>query len=265
MNPALTHGAFSWSELMTSDAAKANAFYEKIFGWATQTMPMPQGNYFVQMNGELPVAGIMDLPQEGMPTAWMYYVTVDSVDETLEKVVSLGAQIVMPPMDIATVGRMAVIQDPQGAYLTVITYEPMPEGTDPNCVNFADAFTKAGSFSWFSLQTTDVKAACDFYSAAFGWTYQVMEMPMGPYHSIMVGEVGVGGIIPLAQEGIPPHWSSFVTVDDADAISAAAAAEGGAVIVPPMDIQPVGRFSMIQDPTGGMLNVIKYVPMEQPA
>jgi len=58
----------------------------------------------------------------GMPPAWISYVTVDSVDTTAQQAEKLGGKILMPPRDIPEVGRFAVIQDPQGASIAIITY-----------------------------------------------------------------------------------------------------------------------------------------------
>ncbi len=261
MHPSLTHGAFSWSELMTSDPKAACDFYASILPWSSQTMPMPEGDYYLQMlGGKMPVAGMM-APPEPMPTFWSYYITVDSVDKALEIATEEGAKVMFGPVDIPATGRMAGFQDPQGAYVSVITFEKMDDMPD---VNFADAFRTPGAFSWFSLQTSDVEAAKVFYTKLCGWTFRTDMMEMGPYTSILVDDdVAIGGIMPIMQEGTPPHWNSFITVEDADATAVAVSSNGGTVIVPPMDIPTVGRFSLIQDPTGGMINVIKYLP--QPA
>ena len=64
------------------------------------------------------------------------------------------------------------------------------------------------------------------------------------------------------EEGLPPHWGAYVTVDDADATAASASSAGGTILVPPTDIEQVGRFTTIQDPTGAVLHFIKYVPMQ---
>lgn len=123
-----THGAFSWSELMTPSPSGATEFYGGLFGWTLETMDMPTGKYTVASVNGTPVAGIMDSNACGdgappMPTSWSCYVTVDNVDEAIAKCTSLGGKVVMPPMDVPTVGRMACIQDPQGATISVITYE----------------------------------------------------------------------------------------------------------------------------------------------
>jgi predicted enzyme related to lactoylglutathione lyase len=120
-----THGAFSWSELTTSDPTAASEFYGTLFGWKVQTMDMGTGPYRVLKVGDASVGGIMGKPPgapAGMPSMWGCYVTVDDVDATLAKAKSLGGSVLMEPMEVKGVGRMAVIRDPQGAMLSVITY-----------------------------------------------------------------------------------------------------------------------------------------------
>ena len=121
-----THGAFSWSELTTSDPAVAAAFYGKLFGWTLQTMDMGEGTgpYQVVKVGETSVGGIMGLPPDtpSMPPHWGCYVTVNDVQETLAQCLALGGKTLVPAMDVPGVGRMAVIQDPQGAVLSVMAY-----------------------------------------------------------------------------------------------------------------------------------------------
>ena len=125
MDPYKTHGAFSWSELMTSNPKAATEFYGTLFGWKVETSDMGSRPYHVVKIGDTSVGGIMGKPPgtpAGMPSMWGCYVTVDNVEETLAKVKSLGGAVLMEPMDVKGVGRMAVIQDPQGAALSVIAY-----------------------------------------------------------------------------------------------------------------------------------------------
>ncbi len=125
MNPFETPGAFSWSELMTSDPKAACDFYGRLFGWKVETSDMGSGPYHVLKAGDAAVGGIMGRPPgtpADMPSMWGCYVTVKSVDETLAAVRRLGGGVLMEPMDVKGVGRMAVIRDPQGAALSVIQY-----------------------------------------------------------------------------------------------------------------------------------------------
>lgn len=120
-----TPGAVSWTELMTSDPKAACEFYGKLFGWKTETMDMGTGPYNVIKVGEAAIGGIMGKPPgtpADMPPMWGSYVTVANLDETLAAVKKLGGGVLMEPMEVKTVGRMAVIRDPQGAALSVIQY-----------------------------------------------------------------------------------------------------------------------------------------------
>lgn len=124
MDVMKTHGAFSWSELITSDPAAASEFYAKLFGWTIKEMGPEMNGYRVANIGNDGVGGIMATPPDakGMPPAWGVYVTVKDLDQTLATAKQLGAKICMEPMDVPGVGRMAVFSDPQGATLSVIQY-----------------------------------------------------------------------------------------------------------------------------------------------
>ena len=119
-----THGAFSWSELITSDPAAASDFYAKLFGWKIQEMGPEMGGYRVANIGEAGIGGLMATPPEakGMPPRWGVYVTVTDLDKTLADAKAMGATTCMEPMDVPGVGRMAAFNDPQGAMISVIQY-----------------------------------------------------------------------------------------------------------------------------------------------
>ena len=124
MDPYKTPGAFSWNELMTTDPEAAGRFYSGLFGWSVRNMDMGTGPYHVASVGDTQVCGIMAMPPDAgpMPPAWGCYVTVDNVDATIARCTELGGKTLMPPMDVQGVGRMAVLQDPQGAVFSVMAY-----------------------------------------------------------------------------------------------------------------------------------------------
>jgi predicted enzyme related to lactoylglutathione lyase len=120
-----THGAFSWTELMTTDVAAAKTFYTKLFGWTTEEMSVTPGmTYTVVKVAGNGIGGIMACPQgpQDKPPHWMTYVTVDDVDAIAKNAQQLGGKVLMGPQDIPTVGRFCVIQDPQGAVISAIKY-----------------------------------------------------------------------------------------------------------------------------------------------
>ena len=124
-----------------------------------------------------------------------------------------------------------------------------------------DAFQTHGAFSWNELMTPDPGAAANFYRQLLGWEFDTMSMGDGPYRVVKVEGQAVGGIMgtpPNAPPGMPPMWGCYVTVDNADETAGECAALGGKVLMPPTDIQGVGRFSVLQDPQGAVFSVIAY-------
>ena len=108
-------GEFSWNELVTQDVDASKKFYSSLFGWKPETFGGPASDYILFKQADTMIGGLMKCPQPGLPTHWLAYVTVEDVDATAVQAKKLGARIVVEPFDIPTVGRIAVLVDPQGA------------------------------------------------------------------------------------------------------------------------------------------------------
>ncbi len=116
-------GAWCWNELAAHDPQKSTAFYCQL-GFVEQKMEMPEmGTYHVLNSDGKPRAGVMKSPMPEAPQAWMPYVQVQNVDQTIEKAKKLGAQVQLAPSDVATVGRLAIFIDPLGGWLGVLAPE----------------------------------------------------------------------------------------------------------------------------------------------
>lgn len=121
-------GAIAWCELMTTDPDAAASFYTALLGLDTDRQTMEHGvEYTVLMAAGEPAAGIMALPDElramQIPPHWNVYFQVADVDATVAAVTAAGGAVNMPPTDIATVGRVAFVRDPQGAGAGLMTPE----------------------------------------------------------------------------------------------------------------------------------------------
>jgi predicted enzyme related to lactoylglutathione lyase len=128
-----------------------------------------------------------------------------------------------------------------------------------------DAFKTHGAFSWNELMTSDPDAALGFYKTLFGWKTEAMAMAKGgTYHVLKVDGAPVGGVMALPKDApaMPPCWGGYVTVNDADATVRQCTQLGGRLIHGPEDIPGVGRFAVLADPQGAVINVIAY-RMEQ--
>lgn len=116
-------GAFCWSELMTGDTTAATRFYAALFGWKTKVGEGAGVAYTHWQNDGADIGGMMAIMKEWgpMPPHWVNYVQVKNCDETAAKATALGGKVCMGPMDIPNTGRFAMLQDPQGAVLSVFT------------------------------------------------------------------------------------------------------------------------------------------------
>lgn len=117
---------------------------------------------------------------------------------------------------------------------------------------------KQGTPSFVDLATSDQDSAKSFYGSLFGWSWEDNPMGDGSFYSMAMlkGKTAAAAYTQQADEasqGIPPHWTTYITVDDVEAASGKVAGAGGKVIAPPFDVFEFGRMSVISDPTGGVV------------
>jgi len=242
-----TAGTFSWTDLTTTDQDGAKQFYMGLFGWDAVDNPVGEGMVYSMMQiGGKDVAAISPQMQAqrdaGVPPAWNSYVTVDSADESADKAKKLGANVMAPPFDVMDVGRMAVIQDPQGAFFML---------WEPKLHIGASIVNAPGALSWNELASVDLNASADFYRELFDWDISPMEGMALPYMLIKTAAGNTNGGIRPAQENEPSYWLVYFGSDDIDASAATVADSGGNALVPPMDIG-IGKIGVFQDPQGAV-------------
>jgi uncharacterized protein len=114
-----------------------------------------------------------------------------------------------------------------------------------------------GTPSWVDHGSPDLGASIEFYGALFGWDVPESENAeqTGGYRQAMKDGKPAGGMMPLMQEGQPPAWTTYVSVEDAEATAAAVKEAGGAVIAEPMEVLDLGTMAIFADPTGAVFGV----------
>ena len=119
----------------------------------------------------------------------------------------------------------------------------------------------AGMFCWNELATRDVEKAKAFYTTLLGWTVTEMDMgPAGVYSMFMHGDKPVGGCFAMHGpqfEHVPPHWGSYIAVENVDASLAQAKELGAEVLGEPHDIPGIGRMCVIRDPSGAVVSLFQ--------
>jgi len=234
-------GTFCWTDLGTTDAAGAKAFYGRLFGWEAQDLPAGDaGTYtMLRLDGHDVCALYERGPEQG-PPAWLSYVSVEDAGDATERARRSGATVVSDPFAVVDAGRMAVIQDPTGALLAL---------WEAGGQIGAGVVNDPGALCLNQLNTSDPEVAQRFYADLFAWRFESLGTGDQPYWGIHNGEKLIGGILPLSTSGVPSHWIVYFTTSDLDDSVRHIDELGGRVLVPPMPVG-AGRIAVAQDPQG---------------
>ena len=247
-------GAPCWMDLLTSDTARARAFYGGVFGWAAGEAAEQFGGYFLFSHDGVPVAGCMPrlpgLPGADDPDGWGVYLSAADAKSTVEAALARGATLREGPMAVADLGTQAIVYDPSGASVGLW-----------QAGEFAgfSVFDEPGTPAYFELITRDYAKAVAFYREVFGWSGRVMgDTDEFRLTALLADGETIAGIMDgsgFLPEGEPPAWGIYVTVEDADATLGKVIELGGTVTQPAMDT-PYGRLAGAADPTGARFKVI---------
>ena len=253
-------GGFIWYELMTGDAERAKVFYEAVVGWSVGEPVAEFNGYRVigrsdggSAGGMMPISD--DMATHGARPGWLGYIHVGDVDETVAAIEAAGGKTWMAAMDIPTVGRVALVSDPQGAPFYVMT--PTPPADNPDAKSDAFSPQGVGRCAWNELVTTDLEAAKRFYPEQFGWTLgDVMPMgPMGDYQFIEQGGRMIGAM--FAPGDRQPAWRFCFRVENLEHSMDAVRGGGGEILFGPTEVPTGGRIIQANDPEGVFFMVIE--------
>lgn len=282
MRSSYPAGTPSWVDTWQPDPDAAAAFYGGLFGWTfVERMPADgPGQYMVALLEDHDVAAVGSLPGPASPPAWNTYVTVDSVDDAVDRIRDAGGSVLVDPFDVLDAGRTAVATDPAGA-LFCLWQAGRHHGSE--LVNQPD------TWNWSNLATRDPEGAKAFYGAVFGWEARPVEL--GEYKATMWCLPGYGDFLVTLEPGLrerqsdegvpegfadaigwmetmtddqhaadtPAHWAVTFSVADTTATAAKAAELGGTVLVPPFDAGSA-MVATLADPAGAVFTISTYTP-----
>jgi predicted enzyme related to lactoylglutathione lyase len=242
----------AWVDLSSSDPAASRDFYSRLFGWQVEVNPDPQyGGYALAKVDGKDVAGIGPQQQEGAPSAWMLYIGTTDADALAQQVQAAGGNVIAPPFAVGEQGRMAVFQDPTGAFVSA--WEPkMMGGFESSAPN---------TFGWAELSARGIGNALPFYEQVFGWSAKQTEMGEGapPYTEFQLDGQSIAGgmeMMPEVPAQVPSFWTIYFKVDDVDESFRRATQGGAKEMLAPQDF-PGGRFGILSDPQGAVFGLLK--------
>ena len=240
------NGTPCWVDYGAADIEKAKSFYSAMFGWDyTEGDDENYGGYINALkNGEM-AAGLGPRMDENQPVSWSTYFATDDSEATSRAITEAGGTVIVPTMDIEPYGRMTIALDPQGNSFGLWEAK---EHTGSRIYN------EPGGYSWNEVSTDDPESAQRFYSEVFGFTFDAMPDAPGGYWTFAKGGNPLGGLAG-SQPGSPKGWLTCFGVANADEAVATAEANGGKVVMAPMNT-PWGRFAVLQDPWGAPFEVM---------
>jgi len=224
----MAKGDLVWCDLSAFRAAEAKDFYTRLFGWTYHRLTQPDGSpYEVASTPAGEASGIFEMPETfrkiGLPSFWMPYIAVDSVEAACEQARRTGGKVEVGPTAFSPDEKIALIRDPLGAGFTVYEgsgLKPRPAGERP------------GHMVWGALYVSDADAVKGFYEALFDW--RISEDPMRP------GAIGirnargaaVADIQELADEIRGPYqfWGVHFAVSDLRKAKADVEKNGGEIV-----------------------------------
>lgn len=243
-------GQARWVELATGDKEAAQRFYSGLLGWQIEVSDDPRyGGYAMALLDGGQAAGITDKQDPSQPSAWSLYLGASDLDDLARRFADAGGTVVAPPFDIPEMGRMAVFQDPGGAFIS--GWQGMGDGSFVT--------DTPGAFSWGELNARGVQPAIDFYERVFGWSTRETDGGDRPYYEFQVEGQSVLGAMEMPDNvpaQAPPFWLVYFDVEDVDAAAQRARDLGAADVMGPMDFAG-GRFALVTDPDGAMFGLLK--------
>ena len=241
-----------WVDLSSTDAAASRDFYSRLFGWKVDLAKDPNaGGYALATIGDKNVAGIGPTQDPNAPSAWMVYIGTRDADALAKKIQAEGGKVIAPPFDVLQSGRMAVFQDPSGAFISA---------WQPKEMQGADIMYAPGSFAWAELNARGIDEARSFYKKVFGWGEKQSPMGegQGDYTEFKLKDESIAGAMemnPMVPKEVPSYWQVYFGVADVDKAHQKAVDLGAKSMLEPQEF-PGGRFSILSDPQNAAFGLL---------
>jgi predicted enzyme related to lactoylglutathione lyase len=248
-------GKFVWHDLTTDDPASSKKFYTALLGWEYTETTVLGRPYSVARLGKKPIAGIHTPGPSAAgktPSHWLSYMSVADVDATVTKARAEGGAVLAGPVEVGSIGRAAVLRDPQGAPFGLVR---LSAGDPPDPVAPVE-----GTFFWNEYLTRDLDATLAFYNGLFPFEMTVSKSESGASYVVLKNSRARAGVfrVPDSEKDVPPNWLPYVLVADPAALASRVAGLGGRVLLAPRPEFRKGSLAVVADPTGAVVALQKY-------
>ena len=235
------YGQMVWHDLITPNAEQAIEFYSSLFGWTYKTLGKGEMPYHVIYHGDRAIGGIIPLNVKTHPSGeWLVSVSVPDVDKAVAYNSQKGGKTLFKASNFKGRGRSALVQDPQGAYISFIRSET----GDP------DVEISENSWLWNELWTGDLQASLSYYKGIAPYVANEVEGEKVPYFLLQKGQSKLCGIMKNPVENMRSAWLPYIKVSDVESLSSKAASMGAVIMLEPSPEARDNSVAIIQDPNG---------------
>ncbi|MEN3285247.1 MAG: uncharacterized protein V7607_6387 [Solirubrobacteraceae bacterium] len=230
------HGTFCWAGLATSDMVAAKDFYARLFGWEADGPSTVEAGTYAALRIEGNDVAVLysqtaEARRAGTPPHWTPFISVEDADAMAARARRLGGALLREPFNVVGAGRVAAVQDPLGAIVSL---------WQPGSRHGAALVDEPGALCWNELVTTDVERSRAFYGALLG-----------------TGRPNGGMRLDAEREqGTAPMWLPYFMVHDADVAARTAERARGQVLATTTE-SSVGRYAVLADPQGAQFAVLE--------
>ncbi|MEH6552321.1 MAG: VOC family protein [Pseudomonadales bacterium] len=249
-------GKMVWADLLTRDVTTAGRFYAAVLGW--QLVPSEDPGYVTAYIDGQPVAALATYTETAPEDAalWLPSFSVRDVDAAVLRALDQGAEELANADDLPNRGRLAVLQDPQGAAFSVLrasSGDPI-DGGKP----------LAGAWIWPELWSSDQQNATDFYRHALELESVNFTDESGTKHQVLgLNNIGRSTVIVAPLDNVKPSWLLYLLVDRMEPTLALVRQHGGKVLLNTRKGELNHRIAIIADPTGGVLALQEMKGVQQ--
>lgn len=233
-------GEIVWIDLVTNDAKVSKEFFSNLLGWSFNN----HDAYEMALSGTKPVSGIIEDKEilKGSKTSyWVVSASVKDAEATAKEIKSQGGKILSEPFEISGRGKVALVEDPQGAFFSILENS----SGDPKA-----SAPRNGEWMWAELWTSNPKEATSFYADVLSVTAkQIGDAGTGDYFILKGDTYEFGGITKIPVKNEAPIWIPVLRVEDAVATAEKAVKLGGSILISPTTVSG-NKVALIATPSG---------------
>ena len=243
-------GKFVWFDLFTSDLAATRQFYEAFFGWSFHETVAGEQQVLTITRDGVPIANAVSADRRRIKdgsSRWLSYMSVRDVDQALLRIVRLQGTIYMAARDLPDRGRLAVVEDPEGALFAMLTSAAGDPPDEPYKMNL---------FMGAEVWARSRPAAVAFYRALAGYDLELVDVGRDePYPLLVAGNRPRAGVVQIPWDDIAPNWIPYIAVADVDAMAGRVEPLGGRLLIEPDPAIREGNVAIIADPSGAVFAI----------